>query len=323
MIGSDYTPNHLRLLIVNDVDIISANRLAEYFVPKPPQFDCCIVCGPFIHSDIVSREDEAVAEGDMASTIAQLENIVCRVVYLPSDKDPVTSLADQLHLTPNSVCIHARMMLLSDGLFIAGYAEKSETLQTSTPDTVTDYTADEGENTHSAYEFQSSNSMNIVCDVLQSILDIAEMNATVSQDALLPPPPPPLSPSPLSTSADLNKSTTSSSTLHTICTTSCLPMTIFLLNYKYAHTLNQFLFHHTSLLQRAGVGLCIAPSAMDMEKPPELPNAIGNIMFAVPKSLRLGYYTTVVMHLIQHEDGVQRWSVLNIDTHQLPHSNGL
>ena len=78
---SDFCAERLTLLLVSDVDILSASRLAEFFVPKPPQFDCCIVCGPFTHSEITSKEDEAIAEGDMASTIAQLENIVCRVKF--------------------------------------------------------------------------------------------------------------------------------------------------------------------------------------------------------------------------------------------------
>ena len=77
--SSDYSPSHLRILVVSDTDVNSAIRLAEYFVPKQPQFDCCLVFGPFTQSNIVTREDGAIAEGDMASCIAQLENIVCRV----------------------------------------------------------------------------------------------------------------------------------------------------------------------------------------------------------------------------------------------------
>jgi hypothetical protein len=77
--SSDYSPSHLRILVVCDTDVNSAIRLAEHFIPKQPQFDCCIACGPFIQSDMLTREDVAVAEGDMASCIAQLENIVCRV----------------------------------------------------------------------------------------------------------------------------------------------------------------------------------------------------------------------------------------------------
>lgn len=58
----------------------------------------------------------------MALTIAQIENIVCRVCYLASADDPSSSREKQLHLTPNSVNIHGRTMLLADNLAIGGYA---------------------------------------------------------------------------------------------------------------------------------------------------------------------------------------------------------
>ena len=36
------------------------------------------------------------------------------------------------------------------------------------------------------------------------------------------------------------------------------PQGIFILNYKYTHTLNHFLFHMPELLEDAGVHVCIA-----------------------------------------------------------------
>ena len=58
----------------------------------------------------------------MALTIAQVENIVCRVCYLATAEDPHTCREKQLHLTPNSVNIYGRSMLLADTLAIGGYA---------------------------------------------------------------------------------------------------------------------------------------------------------------------------------------------------------
>ena len=87
MFGFSNNPKKLRILVLCDVDCNSASKLAEYFIPKPPQFDCCVVCGPFTQTEIENRELEAKAEGDVASVIAQLENIVCRVIYVPSDRE--------------------------------------------------------------------------------------------------------------------------------------------------------------------------------------------------------------------------------------------
>eukprot|EP01041_Mallomonas_annulata_P011834 gene11834-24814_t len=274
MLTSDFSPDHIRLLLVSDVDILSASRLAEFFVPKPPHIDCCIVCGPFTHSDIVTREDEAVAEGDMASTIAQLENIVCRVVYLPSDRDPVTSLAEQLNLTPNSVCIHARMMTLIDGLYIAGFAEKQESLAASStdgPDVMDDIDDDTD-----AYDVKSSSTMNIIHEILSNIIDIST-NSTA-----------------LKTDENINK----------------LPSTLFILNYKFAHTLNQFLFNNSNILQKAGISLCIAPNSMQTNAP-DIPSKIGNIPFIVPQSLRLGHYVIIDMNLTNC-DGAESWKISQV-----------
>lgn len=120
----------MRFLVVCDVDSASVAKLAEKYVcgsvdGVKPEFDAVILLGPFVGSSpyLASPEGEAAAEGEMGSLIAQLENIVCRVVYLPSSSDPIRSVTDQLHLTPNSVNIHARAMPLIDGLYIAGFTE--------------------------------------------------------------------------------------------------------------------------------------------------------------------------------------------------------
>lgn len=273
--GFDTNCKRLKILIVSDVDIASASRLAEFFVPKPPQFDCCIVCGPFTHTEIISREDESTSEGDMASTIAQLENIVCRVVYLPSDKDPVTSLADQLHLTPNSICIHSRIMPLTDGLYIAGFTEKTETLSVTQGAGSSVEAMDDADDSMDGVEVSASSSIGIIHDVLSGI----QSAVTDEQHHI------------------------SNSTL-------------FVLNYRYAHTLNSFLFHSSKAIEDAGLQLCIIPAALQSGL--NVPQKVGQILIASPESLRLGHYQVLDMELMHVEGGRgAKWTVTSIHSGNL------
>jgi hypothetical protein len=121
-------PSTVNILLVFDVDTHSASLLAERFVPSKPQFDMVIVVGPFSRAPLTSKEEVATTEGDIASTLAQLENIVCRVVYLSGESDPPSTLIEQLHLTPNSVNIYARKLDLREGLYISGFTETGENL---------------------------------------------------------------------------------------------------------------------------------------------------------------------------------------------------
>lgn len=111
----------IEILVVYDINMQTADQIAEYFVSSKPKFDLIIIVGPFNEDKALStNEDLAVVEGDMASIIAQLENIACRVVYLSGGNDPRKTLIEQLHLTPNSVNLYARRLALRDGLFISG-----------------------------------------------------------------------------------------------------------------------------------------------------------------------------------------------------------
>lgn len=47
---------------------------------------------------ICTSEGPALALGVMATILSQLENIVCRVVYLPAKSDPTESLFKEMHL---------------------------------------------------------------------------------------------------------------------------------------------------------------------------------------------------------------------------------
>ena len=116
----------LTALVVYEPDMHSSMMLAEKFVPNDPFFDVCIACGSFSAENIdvnSSVEAAACALGDISSTIAQLENIVCRVLYLPGPLDPPELLQRQCSLTPNSAQVHGRTAQLAPGLHVAGYTE--------------------------------------------------------------------------------------------------------------------------------------------------------------------------------------------------------
>lgn len=116
-------PTALTFLVVRDIDIDSASRLGELFIPKPPRFDAVLVCGPLGPAKASTAEELAIVHGDIATALGHLENIVCRVMYLPSERDPLALFRDQVHLTANSCSIHARNLPLTKDLFLIGYSE--------------------------------------------------------------------------------------------------------------------------------------------------------------------------------------------------------
>ena len=218
-------------LVLYDTDIASASLLAEKFVALNVVVDAIIVVGPFIHKDVFKQEDLATAEGDMASTIAQLENISCRVIYLAADTDPPNSLIGQLHLTPNSVNIFARRLVLRDGLFITGHTETGAHLEGGKiPDHV-DRSEESDDELENVEVKNSASSMSIIKEILQA----GDAQQTPS-------------------SSSLNNDNALSG--------------IFVMNYKYVHTLNYFLFHMSDDLRDAGVSVCILPHVTG--EPPHL-----------------------------------------------------
>ena len=70
----------LKLLIIADVDIISSGLLTEKYVKEAPVFDMIILCGPFTHRECSSQEEIALVQGDISAVVAQLENLVCRLL---------------------------------------------------------------------------------------------------------------------------------------------------------------------------------------------------------------------------------------------------
>ena len=259
-----------RILFLSDVDIESATRLAEHFVPKTPQFDAIVVCGPFsadATEEIKSKEADALALGDMSSTLAQLENIVCRVIYLPAEWDPRSALEEELHLTPNTVNIHGREMPLVAGLNIAGLTEIEESIG----------------------------------DEEEPIMDSGDD----------PPVPDPVG----QTMRAESKSASTVTTLLENLTKCEADSSIFLLNHRYMHTLNSFLFYRQELLEQAGIVLCVIPRSDEVTA--RLPTKMGNINFLVPKSLRQGGHYSFADFEIT-EDGP--WALTKIESTQLSES---
>ncbi|KAG5176899.1 hypothetical protein JKP88DRAFT_333818 [Tribonema minus] len=140
----------LRILLVADVDLPSAIKLVEWILATdyepeseqqqhthhqdashgPTSWSLCCIIGPFAHRErpeLVTPEERAADEGEMSAIIAQLENIVCRAVYVPGPNDPVmpafTGRYGTPQLTGTSQNINSKVLRLLPGLCIAGYTE--------------------------------------------------------------------------------------------------------------------------------------------------------------------------------------------------------
>lgn len=294
----------IKLLIVSDVDLLSASKISEKYVCGTTRtfYDACIICGPFIHHPLHTKEDESVAIGDMASIIAQFENIICRVIYLSSNNEPITTLSQQLCLTPNSVNIYARSLPLLSNLYISGYTEKDNilTLYSSNDDSDDEqpqHRYGENENDEeideefNSYEVQTSISAKIIDEILTNAPAYAYPNHSPSNP----------------------------------------PNGIFILNYKYLHTLNHFLFFQNDLLQSSKIKLAIIlsppiSSSSSSSSPPsssfsdtqqdnnqkdssiKLPTQLRGLTIVSPPSLRLtSKYNVVILNKIN-----ENWEVMEV-----------
>jgi hypothetical protein len=239
--ASEIVPSEMKFLVLRDLDIASVSRLAEHFVHNSPQFTACIACGPFSPCpDDSSPEDVALALGNAATTIAQLENIVCRVIYLPSAEDPVEMLFKELHLTPNSVNIHGRWLQLAPSLFIGGYTEKS---QLHAKEAAAESGDEDQEEQDGKATLESSNSGEVIREMLMNIpADNTDTGGSLSLK--------------ISSEGDGDDAKPSSEGDGE----RKGPHSIFMLDTAYAHTMNQVLFHARAEMAHAGVSTCICPS---------------------------------------------------------------
>jgi hypothetical protein len=276
-----------RFLICSDVDGLSATKLTENFVYSNPEFDAIILSGPFSHKEATTPEEIAVMGGDIASIIAQFENLVCRVIYLPSEYDPVSIRNEQLHLTPNSLNIHGRQVYLAQSLRILGFSEKNEELSSARVPSSVDRSSesdDELENVGVA----AGQSASIIKEMLQ--------NST-------------------GTETNANDEADSGATLKLPSSSSADSTGIFVLNYRYSHTLNQLLFHMGAELDQAKIALCVISSA-DCPETSRLPVKFGKLHIAAPKSLRQGGNYVVVD--IEQDERTLLWDKITVDARTLP-----
>ncbi len=270
-------PSSFKFLVVHDIDASSTSKLSERFVPQAPYYDAILVIGPLYQEEIETKQDEAVALGDIASLLAQLENIVCRVIYLPAENDPLPLLLEQTHLTPNSIGIHGRRLNLTSNLYVLGFTEKSDT---SKVDPRANPSLEPNEEEIENLEIVSGISTDIIRNMLihrTEVLPLETVNLY-----------------PVDHAQSVND------------------VGIFLLNYRYAHTLNQFLFHMNDEIESANIDLCIIVShaTNDIAR---LPKKFGKLSIVAPKSLRQGYFTTVEISRV--EGG--KWTTTMIEHHQL------
>ena len=161
-------PKLVRLLVVSDVDIRSAAELADFAV-RDADFnnslnvkssvdgendvysdgiDLCLACGPFVRKSGALNENlndasdstencdmplelDIANEGVMSCVLAQLENIVCRLLYVPCKTyDSLRTHSDYEsneapNLTPNSRNVNNIMLPTLYGLGVSGIADYS------------------------------------------------------------------------------------------------------------------------------------------------------------------------------------------------------
>lgn len=252
----------IKILIISDVDLLTSNKITEKYICNKNIkiiYDICLICGPFIHSNILNKEDESLAIGLMSSILAQFENIVCRVIYLSNDNDPISSLFEQLNLTPNSINIYSRSLPLINSLYISGYTEKDNLLINSSYNNFNSSLSQSSnlKKSHNNNEqLEEENEEDSDDDESLPDLDMIDSDDENNNDEIL------------KNNYELQTSTSSKiiTELLTKAPEYSYPNDpssangIFMLNYKYLHTLNHFLFFQYDLLHSVNIKLLIIPT---------------------------------------------------------------
>lgn len=305
-----------KFLVCCDIDGPSSGRVAEKFVPINHKFDLCILIGPFTHEKINNNENNeknAIINGDISSIIAQFENIVCRVIYLPTEYDPLNILLEQIHLTPNSLNIHSRYLNLTSNLSIMGLTEKGENITHGKIDSSVDRSV-ESDDELDHIDIIKGESIKIMNEMINNCIELSNNNDYSNSDIN-------------SNSSCINDGDGGDKgVILKMSGENNLMSNIFILNYHFSHTLNHFLFHMTSQLAEANIHLAIItssqstttttnsiqPSAHITNELDRLPSKFGNLNILVPKSLRRhGYYSIVD---IAYDDIKMSWSNIQIQT---------
>ena len=313
MHGAFPPARRFRVLVVADIDLDAVNSLASKYVPdNAEEVDMIVACGPFTHAECTSDEEMAVSKANLAAIMAQLECIVCRVAYLASDHDPTEVLTSELHLTPNSVNIHARMLPLAKGLFLSGFAETRGNLRTNQ---VTD--GDEDEELEGVTVTSGVASVELLSELLQEVRGsrLRGEDGGVAGGG---------------NGGEAEGEGESPSQPAGGDAEALRGLGLFALNYKYSHTLNHFLFHMPEELERSQVGVAVVPPPCASEvgaanenenenesenllayapAPPTLPASFGNLHIVSPGSLRRsGTYAVLTVA----QNAADAWEVASV-----------
>jgi hypothetical protein len=132
-------PRRHRLLVISDLDLPTSSSLSEHLLQKKQhlQVDLIIIVGsllpppsnPSAITPPQTLEQTSSNIGTLTTIISQLENIVCRIIYIPSSTTPTPLLKpSKTHntmprLTPNSLNMSNRFIKMSYKLGIVGYTE--------------------------------------------------------------------------------------------------------------------------------------------------------------------------------------------------------
>ena len=289
-------PKHLRLLILSDIDVDSSSKVAEQFIPYDLRFDFILVCGPFC-SDLgkaaETPEELAAVLGEAGSTLASLENIVCRIAYVGAPGDPEGMISEQRNLTPNSVNLHNRVLKITSEVFIMGCSEGPGLLSSGLP-----YDFDRSPESDDEMEGVEVKKGSHAVEMIENLLlasrsysdEGLDGNVTGSADSRYADAAPRLDDTVDSAGLrGLQIGGAGSSPAGTF-----NKFGIFVLNYRFAHTLNHVLFHMPEALKDAGINICIIPPSKDTGERVKLPAKLGDFHTVALGSTRLhGHYTVL------------------------------
>ena len=126
-------PTSQTFLLLSSPTLSTASLLSELFLSSPSlsslTIDAVLALAPDASElgdglqrgtgeEEGSEEELAGRNGIMTCLLGQLENIVCRTIYLPT-------ISSSLRLTPNSRSVSDRWLKLANGLGVMGIAEPS------------------------------------------------------------------------------------------------------------------------------------------------------------------------------------------------------
>jgi len=120
--------DELLVLLVSDIrcNLSNVHKLAEFLTIQSIHVDMIWVTGNLILLNNSNHTQEVVSasEGDTSAIISALENIQCRVAYVPGHHDPPTTRVKDSplpRLTSNSCNLHNRCLRVADDLVLLGF----------------------------------------------------------------------------------------------------------------------------------------------------------------------------------------------------------